>query len=118
MKSINTLFHFECSEDHGYVIVLDSPITFSSYGYQYIIEKGYKSNGMSVPRMLWGIISPPYDPRTIIPSIIHDWMYDTHILSRKQSDAWYRDELIENEYPAWKAYAVYYAIRIFGSSHW
>lgn len=41
----------------------------------YIIEKGFRSDGASVPSFLWPIISPKIDGRTIVQSIIHDYLF-------------------------------------------
>ena len=101
-----------------YVIVLDTPLRFSAYGMDYVIDAGYASNGMSVPPCLWSFISPQYSPQTLFPSICHDWLYDHHVMAREEADAWYREALIENGYPSWKAWMVYRAVRRFGESHW
>ncbi len=115
----NVKFHFEVSEDNKeYVIVLDSPLLFCAYEICYIVEEGYRSNGMSVPQCLWSIISPQYSPITLFPSICHDWLYDNHLMTREEADQWYYDALIENGYPKWKAKLVYKAVRKYGESHW
>lgn len=112
-------FHFEMNSDDGeYVMVLDTPLLFSIGNSCCIIERGYRSNGMSVPRCLWSIISPQYSPVTLFPSICHDWLYDNPVVSRETADKWYHQALIENGYPKWKSKLVYDAVRIFGKSHW
>ena len=110
-------FHFEMKNGE-YVIVLDTPLPFYIGSTCYIIESGYRSNGMSVPRCLWSIISPQYSPITLFPSICHDWLYDNHVVPRAVADKWYQQALIENGYPEWKSKLVYDAVRIFGKSHW
>jgi hypothetical protein len=112
-------FHFEMKNgDDEYVIVLDTPLLFSVGDSCYIIESGYRSNGMSVPHWLWSVISPQYSPVTLFPSICHDWLYDNHVVPRITADKWYHQALIENGYPKWKSKLVYDAVRIFGKSHW
>ena len=112
-------FHFEMKNGDGeYVIVLDTPLLFYIGNSCYTIESGYRSNGMSVPRCLWSIISPQYSPITLFPSICHDWLYDNHVVSRIVADKWYQQALIENGYPEWKSELVYDAVRMFGKSHW
>ena len=110
-------FHFEMKNGE-YVIVLDTPLPFYIGSTCYTIENGYRSNGMSVPRCLWSVISPQYSPVTLFPSICHDWLYDNHVVSRIVADKWYQQALIENGYPEWKSKLVYDAVRIFGKSHW
>ena len=112
-------FHFEMKNGDGeYVIVLDTPLPFYIGNSCCIIENGYRSNGMSVPRCLWSVISPQYSPLTLFPSICHDWLYDNHVVPRAVADKWYQQALIENGYPEWKSKLVYDAVRIFGKSHW
>ncbi len=118
IDNIDTKFHFECMDDGRYLIVLDTPLVFYAKGKMHTIEAGFASNGMSVPRCLWSIISPQYSPRTLFPSIVHDWMYGHYIMSRKEADKWYLHALIDNGYPVWKSHVVYDAVRLFGGSHW
>ena len=113
-----TYFHFVQKDNGEYNIVLDSPLSFSVGDGIYTVKSGYSCNGMSVPRWLWSFISPQFHPVTIFPSVCHDYMYDNHIVCRKDADKWYRDALVENGYATWKSWLVYYAVRLFGGSHW
>lgn len=120
MKSFddsNLKFHFERFGDE-YVIVLDSQLVFCVGGKEHVIPVGFTSNGMSVPRCLWSLISPQFHPKTLAPSIIHDYLYEHYILCRREADRWYRDALIDNGYAEWKAWVVYFAITLFGKNHW
>lgn len=110
--------HFECSDDNGKVIVLDEPFKFEAFGKKHTIECGYRSNGMSVPRAFWSIISPQFDPITLVPSVCHDWLYENHVCTRECADKWYMDALIANGFPVAKAKIVYLSLRMFGESHW
>ena len=110
-------FHFDMSKC-GYVIVLDTPLAFTHGDCLYLIEQGYASNGMSVPKFLWSIISPQYNPQTLLPSIVHDWLYGHGVMTRIEADRWYRDALMESGYSHAKAQLVYDALRMFGKSHW
>ena len=117
IEHAGTRFHFE--KDGGkYLIVLDSPLVFTARGTRHVIEAGYRSNGMSVPRLLWSLISPQFHPRTLYASVVHDYAYEHFIMCRCESDRWYRDALIEDGYAKWKAWLVYFAVRLFGKSHW
>lgn len=111
-------YHFTRNKKNEFFIVLDSPFLFCADDCVYIVETGYTSDGMSVPRCLWSVISPPYNPVTLFPSIAHDWLYDNHVMTRKEADIWYRDALILNGYPKWKARLVYRVVQRFGQSHW
>ena len=85
------------------------------------IPAGYVSDGASVPRFFWRLLSPPVDPVTLAPSIAHDWLYDNsrrYNLGRLECDIWYYYALMENGYPLWKCELTYWAIRLFGWMHW
>ena len=61
-------------------------IPFVFQGQTFTVPKGFVSDGASIPKMFWGLIAPCIDGRTIRAAIIHDWLYSTGILSRKQAD--------------------------------
>lgn len=87
----------------------------------FVVPAGYVSDGASVPRLFWRLLSPPIDPVTLAPSIIHDWLYDNawkYDLTRLECDRWYRDALIANGYQKWKANLTYFGIRLRGGRHW
>lgn len=82
---------------------------------------GFSSDGASVPRFLWRLLSPRIDPVTLAPSIAHDWLYTQagrRDLTRVECDTWYRDALILRGYPRWKATLTYIGVRLFGTRHW
>lgn len=86
-----------------------------------VVPEGYVSDGASVPRLLWRLLSPPIDPVTLAPSIVHDWLYDNGAslgLTRIEADAWYADALHQHGYPAWKCLLTYAGTRLGGGSRW
>lgn len=88
---------------------------------RFTVPCGFTSDGASVPRFFWRLLSPPIDPVTLAPSIIHDWLYTQggiRDLTRLECDRWYRNALIANGYPRWKANITYVGIRLFGWRHW
>ena len=101
------------------VIELMEPIVFTdAAGQDWVIPVGFRSDGASVPRFLWRLLSPAIDPQTLWASIIHDYCYGKAITTREKADAAYRDQLIEDGYPVWKARLTYGGLRLFGGSHW
>ena len=100
------------------VLVTTHETDLSPYGIQTTIPAGFRSDGMSVPRFFWRWIGPPVDWRTLGPSVAHDWLYQFRFLTRVEADAWYRSRLVENGYPAIKAWAAWAGIRLFGGGHW
>lgn len=105
-------------EDGNMELVTMHDTNLASWGIDAIMPAGFKSDGMSVPRFFWRFISPKIEGRTAGPSIIHDWLYASHRLTRKEADNWLRQALVNNGMTARKAAMVYYAVRVFGFSHW
>ena len=106
------------SAKDGKIIKTLEDVSFEIGGKKYFVPAGFESDGMSIPRILWGVISPAIDGRTLLPSIIHDWIYFSHVVSRDAADRWYRDALIAAGFPKGKATIVYAGVRLFGKSHW
>ena len=103
----------------GKVLILKEPWNFTLPNGEIItIPVGFRSDGESIPRFLWRVLSPQIDFITLGPSIEHDYRYDQKIGTRKECDLFYRDRLIENGYPKVKAYVTYWGVRLGGSSHY
>ena len=105
----------------------DMPFTIPPDGFLWLLPRrlrvpaGYVSDGASVPRFLWRILSPQVCNTTLGPSIAHDWLYDKHKrygLSRRECDLWYHGALYDNGYPGWKCDLTYIGVRLFGWMHW
>lgn len=112
-------FRFIEDPEMGDVLILTEPWKFkTSKGEEYTIPVGYESDGMSVPRFFFRVLSARIDFRTTGPSIVHDFRYENHIGTRAECDADYRADLIANGFPRVKAYAVWLGVRIGGRSHY
>ena len=84
------------------------------------IPAGFKSDGASVPRLFWRVVFPPGDACALRAAIIHDYIYRHHPTgwTRKAADDLFRDLLIQDGTPLFRAYAAYYAVRLFGGRSW
>jgi len=114
-KHINCQILFDSR--HGTLIRTEEAIFFTIHDRTVIIPRGYISDGMSVPRLLWRLLSPPINGETLIPSIIHDWLYDSLYCSRFEADLHYYHDLLANGFPKWKAVLTFIGVRLFGGSH-
>lgn len=108
---------YETSKD-GKVIELLEPVPFVLNGEEYVVPKGYLSNGFSCPRFLWTIISPAIDHRTLKSACVHDWLYENHVCTRDEADHLFLEMLIEAGMSRQKACTIYLAVRFFGESHY
>lgn len=89
-------------------------------GIWYVIPMGYRTDGASIPRFLWRVCGHPFTGRRVIPALTHDAIYEGVIpfYTREGADRVYRDGLVEQGFPKWKAAVEYTAIRWFGKRHW
>lgn len=88
-----------------------------------IIPAGFVSDGASIPRWAWAIVSP-YDPGVREAALIHDYFYreskarlisgDCIIgieVTRAMADKIFYEELLDGDVPNWKAHSMYLAVR-------
>lgn len=89
-------------------------------GKEITVPYGFESDGCSVPRILWGIISPAIHPETIRASLVHDYIYRTHPegWTKDEADELFYDLLVEDGFSKVKAYAAYKGVDWFGGSAW
>ncbi len=106
------------NREDGKVIVTAEEIAFEYKGFSHRIPVGYESDGASVPRLLWRLLSPCIDPVTLVPSIIHDYLYDNRLGSRYDADLWYVSALDASGYPLWKCLLTFIGLRMFGFLHY
>ena len=82
------------------------------------VPKYFITDGASIPRFLWRVCGTPMDVPRLYAAIVHDYLYAEKLVSRKEADQIYRDFQIELGVSKWKAYTEYYALRLFGASHY
>lgn len=76
------------------------------------IKKGFVSDLASIPRIMW-VIFPPFG-RYTEASVVHDYLYSTSEMKRKQCDNVFFALMIENNVNYVTAKIMYYAVRLFG----
>ena len=98
-----------------FVILEEYPFVFQ--GQTYTVPVGYRSDGASVPRFFWRMLSPKIDSQTLDASVVHDYMYDKKIGTRLEADRYYLIGLLLHGYPAWKCILTYIGVRAIGWAH-
>ena len=76
------------------------------------IPKGFVFDGMSVPWFLRSFFGGPYRPRTVEAVLLHDWLYGTGRLGRKEADLIFYRHLVREGVRC--AFIFYLAVRLFG----
>jgi len=80
------------------------------------IPNEFSDDGNSVPRILWPIFGNPWRKRTRKAARLHDFLYVTHLRTRKESDRLYYKQLIEDDVLG--AILYYFGVRVFGWFKW
>jgi hypothetical protein len=86
--------------------------------YQIQVLPGLWTDGASIPKVLWSIVGSPLTGKYVRASIVHDALYSAQILKRKECDLVLLELMEQDNVPKWKRLSMYYAVRLFGWSHW
>jgi hypothetical protein len=94
------------------------PLIFVSdiTGTTYTVPVGFTTDFSSVPRVpfVFDIMGDcAHEAATL-----HDWLYTEKVESRAKADHILVEAAIATGVPSWKAWAMYLAVRAFGSSHY
>ncbi len=82
-----------------------------------LIPAGFKWDGITRPWFLRTIFRNS-ERGVLRATLIHDYLYGTALLPREEADLVFLWVLRCEGYPMWKARLAYYAIRLFGASHY
>lgn len=104
----------------GDVLTLVEPLHIAWRGRVLTVPEGFESDGASVPRILWGSVSPRVDPTTLRGAVAHDYLYRRHPAgwTRREADALFRTLVREDGLDARKAWKAWLGVRIFGGRAW
>lgn len=122
MRIYRTAPHVEFirSNRNGNTLKLLRHITYRVGSKTITVPKGFCCDGMSVPRILWSIISPMIASDTVGASIFHDWVYRTHPAgwTRKQADVVFYFIMRTDGVALWRAALAYLGVRLGGKQSW
>ena len=82
------------------------------------VMPGFRTDGASIPRLLWFIFGSPYDPDIMADAIAHDAMYRGRIVPRKAADDTFRDMMEKSGIKRWKSRRIWLGVRLFGWITW
>ena len=93
------------------------------FGDLYMITNDYTIAGITIPEYFTfdGCSIPGFNlfrPRIIIASLVHDWLYVTHQVTRQKADQIFKDLLILRGVSKVIASTMYYALRVGGAFAW
>ena len=82
------------------------------------VKPGFRTDGASIPRLLWRIFGSPYDPDIFPSAIGHDGLYRGEIVPRKDADIAFLKMMEKSGVPEKKRRLVYRGVRWFGWITW
>lgn len=68
--------------------------------------------------MFWTTTGSPFDPRYMLPALVHDYLYRSHQSSKKDTDKLFLDLLKLQEVGFFTRQKMYYAVKFFGKKAW
>lgn len=108
-------------QEYNIIIIDDNDI------YNITIPKEFYYNGATIPCLFWTIFGTPYDCKNDTPGCVHDYLYDVKsdnsvlyqntsyiTINRNVSDKIYYYLLLQNNVSEYKAFIMYFVVRIFG----
>ena len=104
-----------------YVLLEDYyfPATVGGWDVTVHVMPGFRTDGASIPRLLWPIFGSPYDPDIIAEAIAHDALYRGEIVPRPDADAAFRRMMkVRGRIRAWKRRRIWLGVRFFGWITW
>jgi hypothetical protein len=78
----------------------------------FIIPQGYRTDGATIPRILWRVMGTPFSPTYSTASMCHDWQCDRQWPVKEMSDLFYQN-LINAGVPKWKAKLMYHSVYLY-----
>lgn len=114
----NDFPHLVDYRDGKMVAVILKDIPLGDEGLNTTIPAGFVSDGMSAPSWSRWFLGDAFDEQTLFCSVVHDWLYSSQVITRREADKWYRDALKKRGYGAGRSWACYLALRLFGWTHW
>jgi hypothetical protein len=89
------------------------PVRARGSGLFVIVLKDYISDGYSLPSVLLQFFQPK-NPRWLLPSLVHDWLYDTGMVDRGVADRILLEQMRAAGVAKWQRLIVFVGVRIGG----
>jgi hypothetical protein len=87
-------------------------------GVRILVPAGFDWDGATIPRAFWSIVGGPFDPQIVAASLVHDWLYWTHQVSRGLADRIFYELAKEAGCSSFRRRSMYRAVKIFGGSYY
>jgi len=97
--------------------IVTKPLVWDDSEHLITVPIGFEFDFASVPWLFQRLIPKSgglYDRA----SCLHDYLYVSHITTRKQADDLFLKAMLSDGVKKWRAYSMYWAVRVGGSSAW
>lgn len=81
---------------------------------RYFLREGFKTDGASIPRILWPIVGHPFQPRLLAGAILHDALCQSNLIPRIDSDRLLRQLAKAYGVQSTKVYIIYIGVKVGG----
>jgi hypothetical protein len=99
-----------------YTLVVDLAYESDVLGRRVTVPAGFKTDLASIPRGLWNIL--PKSGRYDRAAVVHDFLYATNGVTRKQADQVLSEAMTYLKVPAWQRRLIYAGVRVGGWKPW
>jgi hypothetical protein len=103
-------------DDGNWRLLTDLDYKSDVAGRTITVPAGFVTNFASVPRL--PIIYELAGDTSSAAATVHDYLYSSHIVSRKVADAVLREASAVTAVPWWRRQIMWAGVRAFGWSHW
>lgn len=84
----------------------------------FVVPRGFVWDGCSIPGIVRGVIGTPYDGPQRDAGLLHDYLYETWKVTRKDADELFYRQLLDDGASRAKAYLMWSAVRLFAAGHY
>ena len=100
----------------GYELLRDYTLIYKNQNIN--VPQSFRFDGATIPRLCWRVIGTPYDPRFMQAALIHDWLYMSHQMKRRDADKIFYSLLLCSGVNKTRAMLMKWAVRVFGAFYW
>ena len=83
-----------------------------------LVPIGFVSDGASIPRIFWTIIGSPWTGKYAKAAVVHDFLYDRQLFTRKKSDRIFIEGMKILGVGWFKRKIMWFSVRVGGWGPW
>ena len=97
---------------------LIAPLIYENEKFKVTLLPGLKTDGASIPKVMWTLIGSPMMGRYVGPALIHDGLYASKLITRREADDLFMDMMVESKVGWLKRHLIHKAVKWFGGAAW